>query len=293
MDKKFNIHDWQAKQRLVEQDEFQKRQDALTPGKNPDAFYGPDSLIAKMKSQESMSNADIKALQTVIGNYSLNKVLNTIAVIADKMGKHDEAEMIKNLASKIQDFEDIEEVNKGFKGDSPFPFRDNPDANDEWSKKRMAQDSATVKKVVNLKMDSEVGEPVTVQYDPKKNLTNVTISWGNESHTVDFEAGDVIDDHGNEGMDIETYADSDDGRWQFILDVQVESTFPQTGDFADYDFDELIVQGHPDNEDHLEPEDRFDQDPVDEQNTTGGGASFNAGNGEGYMTPNAFKKKRK
>ena len=31
---------------------------------------------------------------------------------------------------------------------------------------------------------------------------------------------------------------------------------------------------------------------VVEMSTTGGGASFNAGSGEGYMTPNAFKKKR-
>ena len=30
-----------------------------------------------------------------------------------------------------------------------------------------------------------------------------------------------------------------------------------------------------------------------EMNTTGGGASFNAGDGMGYATPNAFKKKRK
>jgi len=32
---------------------------------------------------------------------------------------------------------------------------------------------------------------------------------------------------------------------------------------------------------------------MDEANVTGTGASFNAGSGEGYMTPNAFKKKRK
>ena len=32
---------------------------------------------------------------------------------------------------------------------------------------------------------------------------------------------------------------------------------------------------------------------IDEMNTTGTGASFNAGSGEGYMTPKAFKKKRK
>ena len=79
MSKKFNIHDWQYKQRLDEE-----------------------------KSQESMSNADIKALQTVVGNYSLNKVLNTIAVIADRIGKHDEADMVKNFADKIQDFDEEE-----------------------------------------------------------------------------------------------------------------------------------------------------------------------------------------
>ena len=147
---------------------------------------------------------------------------------------------------------------KGYKGDSPMPFRSNPDANDQWSKDQIAKDSATIKTVVNLKMDSDVGEPVTVEYKPGTNLTDVTISWGNESHTVDFEAGDQIEDHGNEGMDIETMADSDDGRWQFILDVQAEASFPMTGDFADWDFNELIVQHHPENEDHLDPEDRSD-----------------------------------
>ena len=62
MTKKFNIHDWQDKQRnLTEQDEFQKRQDALTPGKNPDAFYGDDSLMSKMKSKDAQDNLeDIK-----------------------------------------------------------------------------------------------------------------------------------------------------------------------------------------------------------------------------------------
>jgi len=83
MSKLFNIHDWQAKQRLTEE-----------------------------RSQESMSNADIRALQTVISNYSLNKVLNTLAIITDKIGKHDEADMIQKLASQIQDFPmDMDEMN--------------------------------------------------------------------------------------------------------------------------------------------------------------------------------------
>jgi len=52
MTKKFNIHDWQAKQRqqlLTEEDEWQKRQDAQTPGKNPEYFYDKDSIIGKLK----------------------------------------------------------------------------------------------------------------------------------------------------------------------------------------------------------------------------------------------------
>ena len=108
------------KQIILEQDDdpnFQKRQDRLTPGKNPDAFYGPGSFFQKMKqkgvtnipsgnkSQESMSNTDIGALQKIVGEYSLNKILNTIAVIADRVGKNDEADMIKKLADKIQDFD--------------------------------------------------------------------------------------------------------------------------------------------------------------------------------------------
>ena len=49
MNKSFNIHDWQAKRRLTETDEFQKRQDALTPGKNPDTFYDDNSIFGKLR----------------------------------------------------------------------------------------------------------------------------------------------------------------------------------------------------------------------------------------------------
>ena len=81
MKKKFSIHDWQHKQKqlnLVEQN---------------------------VKSQESMNNADIRALQKIVGEYSLNKILNTIAVIADRIGKTEESDMIEKLANQIQDFD--------------------------------------------------------------------------------------------------------------------------------------------------------------------------------------------
>ena len=40
-------------------------------------------------------------------------------------------------------------------------------------------------------------------------------------------------------------------------------------------------------------EELFHKEDLDEMSTTGTGASFNAGSGAGYMTPNAFKKKTK
>jgi hypothetical protein len=134
--------------------------------------------------------------------------------------------------------------------------------NPKTDKKSTAQDSAMFKQVINLKMDSYIKEPVTVEYKPGTNLRDVKISWGNESHTVDF-TDDVeeVDDHGNEGMDLEAIATSDDGRWQFILEVYAEATYPMTGDFADWDFEELIIQPHPDldgdddDDLSLEPED--------------------------------------
>ena len=37
----------------------------------------------------------------------------------------------------------------------------------------------------------------------------------------------------------------------------------------------------------------FTKKEIDEMSTLGTGTSFNAGSGEGYMTPYAFKKKKK
>ena len=68
MTKRFDIHEWQAKQRLVEQDEFQKRQDRLTPGKNPDEFYG-DGSLDKLRNSDAFGSAGTdKRTGQVIGD---------------------------------------------------------------------------------------------------------------------------------------------------------------------------------------------------------------------------------
>jgi len=114
--KRFDIHEWQAnqiKKRLTEQNDDQVPDHYPPnwkeyPGYNPDAFYGPDSVMNKMKgkpSQESMSNATIKALQVAVSDYSLNTILTRLAVIVDQTGKHDEADMIKKLADQIENLD--------------------------------------------------------------------------------------------------------------------------------------------------------------------------------------------
>tara|TARA_R110001583_G_scaffold43864_3_gene139305 strand:- start:31 stop:1020 length:990 start_codon:yes stop_codon:yes gene_type:complete len=126
---------------------------------------------------------------------------------------------------------------------------------------------------VKLKM-SNIEDEVTITEKPGKVLEDVTINWGNESHTVTFEAGDQIEDHGNEGMDIEFMAESDDGKWQFILEVYAEASYPNT-DPTEWDWEELIIQDHPDDESHLDPEDRSDYDgPLEEEDVDEGTCGY-------------------
>ena len=170
MAKKFDIHEWQAKQRLAEMmhpcptcgkmnqmdpqydgpggEGKMAKGDAIELAKDASdvaGMIGPESnlpewieskitlaadylnvvkdylsnydasrqkLSEQDKSQESMSNADIGALQKVVGEYSLNKILKTIAVIADRIGKTEESDMIEKLANKIQDFEQEDELDE-------------------------------------------------------------------------------------------------------------------------------------------------------------------------------------
>ena len=70
-------------------------------------FNEQEDVETKVADQETMSNADIGALQKVVGDYSLDKILKTIAIIADRIGKHNEADMIQNLAKDIDSSSDF------------------------------------------------------------------------------------------------------------------------------------------------------------------------------------------
>ena len=109
MDKRFSIHDWQAKQTQKRLDEVQ---------------------IKKVVDQ-SMSNADIGALMNIMRNYDLGKVLNTIAVIIDRTGGMPDgaAQMVADIVPKVASEKELDEhhvgdYNPGFLKQSVNTFLD-------------------------------------------------------------------------------------------------------------------------------------------------------------------------
>ena len=94
---------------------------------------------------------------------------------------------------------------------------------------------------VNVPVQNE-REKVKIKYGHATGpVDDVTISWGNESHNVDFDEGDVIDDHGNEGKDMTFVAYSQDDKWRFIVDVSVGFNYEESGEIQNVDWDTLEI----------------------------------------------------
>jgi len=188
------------------------------------------------------------------------------------------------IAMGVDDARDMQEQNIDSKNPDRDPWQDLYDKQNPNDPKAIPGKhfpSGKITKVKKLKM-SDIEDEVTIDqkypscYDSgDKCLDDVTISWGNESHTISFEYDGMIDDYENKGFDVEFAADSDDGRWQFILDVQgAAGMLDDSGGYIGecnpciegYDWEELIIQDHPDldgddDEDlRLEPEDNEYED---------------------------------
>lgn len=85
-------------------------------------------------------------------------------------------------------------------------------------------------------------EDVTIKYGHATGpLEDVTISWGDESHNVDFKEGDEIQDHDNEGKDIEFVAYSQDDKWEFSVVVSVEANYELSGNIQEVNWDTLKI----------------------------------------------------
>ena len=80
--------------KIIKEQNFDQRL-AKAMGMSDDEFQ--DKVASSDVSGESMSYADIGALQKLVGNYSLEKILKTIAIIADRGGMNDEAFEIENF----------------------------------------------------------------------------------------------------------------------------------------------------------------------------------------------------
>jgi len=94
---------------------------------------------------------------------------------------------------------------------------------------------------VNVPVQNEM-EKVKIKYGQATGpLDDVTISWGDESHNVDFEEGDQIEDHDNEGKDIEFVAYSQDDKWRFIVTVSVEANYELSGNIQEVSWDTLEI----------------------------------------------------
>ena len=191
MAKKFSIHDRQAKQRLTEQDDFQKRQDRLTPGKNPDAFYG-DGQLDKLRGLGNGSDQD---LLTTLRNQIEQGVLDS------KM-----KDQFVNLLTKL--------IDRGIS---------------EIEVTGMEPDTG------NMEKEFKVIGPAN-QSDP---LTDVSIEYNGQTYILNFEYGDIIDDHGNEGKDLWFEAEAEDGNI-FRVDVYA-SNYDNTGEVDEIFWNTLEV----------------------------------------------------
>ena len=116
------------------------------------------------------------------------------------------------------------------------------DWRDSQIKKQLKEQNTTAGEFeVNVPVQNEM-EKVKIKYGHATGpLDDVTISWGDESHNVDFEEGDQIEDHDNEGKDIEFIAYSQDDKWRFIVTVSVEANYELSGNIQDVNWDTLEI----------------------------------------------------
>ena len=105
-------------------------------------------------------------------------------------------------------------------------------------------------------------EKVKIKYGQATGpLEDVTISWGDESHpNIDFEEGDEIQDHDNEGKDIDFVAYSQDDKWRFIVTVSVEANYELSGNIQDVYWDTLEIDVDDSKVDSIEEQDTSDTD---------------------------------
>ena len=307
MAKRFDIHEWQAKQRLAEQEEF-------TPDLEDDELKRSkiQQMMAKEKESEyelsdeekdqltDVTNEFIRKLTDVRGgNYSddrllaalqfiqlviqdaepmlypdldegspLNK-LSEMQAVNQKTGKDITKFVIDYLTGEIDKstFERASGISLGFKNQVKV------------SAEGIIPNSIGEVEVTGMEPDSGNMEKEFKVIGPQKvsePLKDVTIEYNGQPYVVSFEYGDVISDSNERGgKDVWYEATAEDGTY-FMVDVYEDAE----GVVEDISWDTL----------EIEP-----PEGLEEQNTVAAntGFSIQPGNSMTYATKNAFGKKRK
>jgi hypothetical protein len=198
MNKPFNIHDWQAKQRLAEAEDNRPPNWKDLPGYNTKYFYDDDSVFAKQKKASNYGEAEKYIKQAKSGGATPGQI--TSYWVSD------------------------ENMNR-------------------------IEDPVVAKEVMHTN-DVKLLQDLLEKYSLDKIITNLKVINGLKEHH---------DDKDFPGKDLSA--------WDLLDKIQK----------ADKDLYNNV--------------EKF-MKSMTEMSTTGTGASFNAGSGEGYMTPKAFKKKK-
>jgi len=184
----------------------------------PESKYGGGSIAGEKNERTNNYEQDI---EEILEDFSEEGGLDQIAMGVDDAGDMQE----QGLNRMNRDMTPEEEYLK----DNPSPGTSTPlnTRSGEFDVEIPVQDEDTK---VKIKYGHATGP-----------VDDVTISWGDESHKVDFEADDVIDDHGNEGKDMTFIAYSEDDKWRFIVDVSVGFNYEDSGEIQDVDWDTLEI----------------------------------------------------
>ena len=262
--KKFDIHEWQAsqiKKRLIEQN---------IDSKNPDRDPWQDLY-------DKQNPNDPKAIPGK--HFPSND--NLESEISKYIGQTFASWMSPDNPPFAQEYAKPPYMDKLVKGIIDIV---NSGGLDEIEVTGMEPDTGNMEKEFKVIGPKNQSEP----------LEDVTIEHNGQIYELDFEYGDVIDDHGNEGKDLWFEATAEDGTY-FMVDVYA-SNYDGTGDVDEIFWDTLEIT--PSKDPRMDPAIRsdFDDPTMDEQNSlgaAGSGASVTTGQGIGYMGPKAFYRKNK
>ena len=114
----------------------------------------------------------------------------------------------------------------------------------ESSDRDKSKDTTSGEFNVDVPVQNEM-EKVNIKYGHVTGpVDDVTISWGDESHTVDFKETsplEVVDDHENEGKDVAFYAYSEDDKWEFSVVVSVDANYENSGEIYEVQWNTLEI----------------------------------------------------